>query len=204
MEIRGKIYLLFFGISVAAGLAFYAAWLLVDANAIIAGAGLTGTEDIIYMPHPVLDAWLRVAIFVFEIWSAVMLVIVLFRMRRRFQWRIGMTALTLTAVLGFTVLFVGIGALCRELALDRWTYLYHTVNDAERISQFEQDFGRAVYYYPVVDDRNIDWVMRVANFPDQKFAKGKEVYFFGMSLPFYWIVVWCEDGKIVKKTWSPM
>ncbi len=192
------------GILTAVGLAFLAAWLLVDANAIIFGAGLTGTEDITYVSHPVLDAMLLIAVFVFEIWVVVMSVIVLLRLRRRFRWRIGVATLTVTAALCITMLFVGVGAGCRKLALDRWTYLYQTVNDAERISQFEQEFGRAVYYYPVVDDNNIDRVMSEANFSDQKFAKGKEVFFFGISLPCYWIVIWCEDGKIVKKTWSPM
>lgn len=199
-----ELWLFIGGILSAVGLAFLAAWLLVDANAIIAGAGLTGTEEITYVPHPVLDVWLRIAIFVFEIWVVVMSVIVLRRLHRRFRWRIGGPTLTVTSALCITMLFVGIGAACRKLAFDRWTYLYQTVSNAERISQFEQEFGRSVYYYPVVDDNNIDRVMSEANFSDRKFAKGKEVFFFDMSLPFYWIVVWCEGGKIVKKTWSPM
>ena len=77
---------------------------------------------------------------------------------------------------------------------------YHKVRECQTIADYEKLCGKAVWQ-KTVDEKDSEFVNAIAKFEKSGFKSGRELHIFKYSKPEVYLLVWCENGKIVHRDW---
>ena len=77
---------------------------------------------------------------------------------------------------------------------------YAKVRECQTIADYEKLCGKAVWQ-KTVDEKDSEFVNVIAKFEESGFKSGRELHIFKYSKPEVYLLVWCENGKIVHRDW---
>ena len=77
---------------------------------------------------------------------------------------------------------------------------YAKVRECQTIADYEKLCGKAVWQ-KTVDEKDSEFVNAIAKFDKSGFKAGRELHIFKYSKPEVYLLVWCENGKIVHRNW---